>query len=230
MLAIDKDGRVAVVTLRRAAVSDAHPRSVREALHDAVADLVADDEVSVILLTGSEEGFTEGLDVSMLGAAPLAEHTEVQRNPAHAIRAAHKPVIAAITGAAIGGGFEIVLACDVVVASTNARFADTHAKVGVDPHPAFTRRLAQLIGFHRAHELALTGAFLEAEQAYEWNLVGRLTAPEALAATALSIARDMAALPLDTLVRRKALLRQHFDETQPAQVAIVATNRPAALS
>ncbi|MFI4935391.1 MAG: enoyl-CoA hydratase-related protein [Caulobacterales bacterium] len=205
MLAIEKVDRVAVVTLNRNETAQASPHTLREALHDAIVAVAADDSVSVVLLTGQEEGFPDGLDIAALGAEPLTSHNAPPtHNPATAIRHCAKPVIAAVTGAAIAGGFELVLACDLVIASTNARFADTHVQVGVDPGPEFVRRLVQMVGPQRATELSLTGAFLEAEMAYEWDLIGRITAPEDLASTALHIAHEMARAPLANLVKRKA--------------------------
>lgn len=202
MLSIDKDDRVAILTLDRDEAATAHSHSLREALHEAIAAVAADDSVRVILLTGREEGFPDGLDIAALGAEPLAGGL---RDPADAIRRCAKPVIAAIQGAAIGGGLELLLACDLVIASTNARFADTHAQVGHAPSAEFVKRLVQLVGVQRANEMSLTGAFLEAEMAYEWDLIGRLTPPDQLASTALHVAHEMARLPLETLVQRKAL-------------------------
>ena len=206
MLSIDKEDRVAIITLNRAEAVQAHHHSLREALHDAIGAVSADDSVRVALLTGKEEGFPDGLDVAALGAEPLAVRDGgPTHNPPVAIRRCAKPVIAAIQGAAIAGGLELVLACDLVIASTNARFADTHAQVGVDPSPEFVRRLVQLIGVQRANEMSLTGAFLEAEMAYEWDLIGRLTGPQELASVSRHIAHEMARLPLEVLVKRKAL-------------------------
>ena len=206
MLSIDKDGRVAVITLNRAEAASSHPHSLREALHDAVNAVAVDDTVSVVLLTGREPGFPDGLDVAALGAEPLAGiDSKASHNPAAAIRRCPKPVLAAVTGAAIAGGLVLVLACDLIIASTNARFADTHAQVGVEPGPGFAQRLVRLIGPQRAMEMSLTGEFIEAEQGYEWGLVARLTAPESLAATALHIAREMSHAPLEALVKRKAM-------------------------
>ncbi|HUO11885.1 MAG TPA: enoyl-CoA hydratase-related protein [Caulobacteraceae bacterium] len=202
MLSIDKEGRVAVITLNRAEAAGAQPHSLREALHDAIDAVAMDDDVSVVLLTGREDGFPDGLNVSALGAEPLSAS---DHSPAEAIHRCVKPVLVAITGAAIAGGLELVLACDLIIASTSARFADTHAHVGAEPGPGFAKRLVQLIGPQRALELSLTGEFLEAEQGYEWGLVGRLTPPETLAATALHIAKEMARAPLPALIKRKAL-------------------------
>jgi enoyl-CoA hydratase len=212
MLSIEKEDRVAIVTLNRVEAMDAHHHSLREALHDAVGAAAADDSVRVVMLTGREEGFPEGLDIAALGAEPLTvTQGGPTHNPAVAIRRCAKPVIAAITGAAIAGGLELVLACDLIIASTNARFADTHAQVGCEPGPEFLKRLVQLIGLQRANEMSLTGAFLEAEMAYEWGLVGRLTGPEQLASVSHHIAHEMARLPLETLVRRKALNARALD-------------------
>jgi len=206
VLTIDKQDRVAIITLNRTEALEAHHHSLREALHDAIVTVSVDDSVRVVLLTGKEEGFPEGLDVAALGAEPLTVRDGgPTHNPADAIRRCAKPVIAAIQGAAIAGGLELVLACDIVIASTNARFADTHAQVGVEPGPEFIKRLVQLIGVQRANEMSLTGAFLEAEMAYEWDLIGRLTAPDQLAHVSHHIAHEMARLPLEALARRKAL-------------------------
>jgi enoyl-CoA hydratase len=206
VLSIEKEDRVAIIMLHRTEAVDAHHHSIREALHDAVVAAAADDSVRVILISGREEGFPEGLDVAALGAEPLeVREGGPTHNPAAAIRRCAKPVIAAVTGAAIAGGLEMVLACDVVVASTNARFADTHAQVGAAPSPEFVKRLVQLVGLQRANEMSLTGAFVEAEIAHDWDLIGRLTAPEDLAQVSRHVAREMARLPLEVLVARKAL-------------------------
>jgi len=212
MLSIEKEDRVAVIILDRAEAAGAHPHSLREALHDAVNAVAVDDTVSVVLLTGREQGFPDGLDVAALGAEPLAgADSKASHNPAAAIRKCAKPVLCAVTGAAIAGGLELVLACDLIIASTNARFADTHARVGVEPGPGFAKRLVRLIGPQRAMELSLTGEFLEAEQGYEWGLVGRLTPPETLLSVALHIAREMSHAPLAALVKRKAMNAEAAD-------------------
>lgn len=202
MLSIDKEDRVAIITLNRAEAVAAQPHSLRDALHDAIVAVAVDDSVRVVLLTGREEGFPDGLEISALGSEPL---TVGLHNPADAIRRCAKPVIAAIQGAAIGGGLELVLACDVVIASTNARFADTHAQVGCEPSNEFVKRLVQLVGLQRANDMSLTGAFVEAETAYEWDLVGRLAPPDQLTGVSRHVAHEMARAPLETLVQRKAL-------------------------
>ena len=215
MLLIDKGEGVAVVTLNRPEVMNALSRALRTALHDAITALSSDESVSVIVLTGAGRAFTAGLDLKEFGREPLgmraANTTGAAENPVLAIRQCPKPVIGAINGVAITGGFELALACDVLIASTNARFADTHARVGIMPGWGLSQRLARTIGIYRAKELSLTGNFLDVRTACEWGLVNRVVAPEALMETALSLARDMASIPVEALCTYKAIIDQGYD-------------------
>lgn len=105
-------------------------------------------------------------------------------------------MIAAVNGAAVTGGFELALACDVLLASTQARFADTHARIGVIPGWGLSQKLGRMIGISRAKEMAFSGNFIDAATAERWGLVNRVVAPEALLPTALALAVDIAtALP-----------------------------------
>jgi enoyl-CoA hydratase len=119
-------------------------------------------------------------------------------------------VIGAINGVAITGGFEVALACDVLIASTAARFADTHARVGILPGWGLSQKLSRIIGLSRAKELSLTGNFLDAPTALAWGLVNRVVEPEALLPTALALAADMASIPADTLTAYKALIDEGY--------------------
>ena len=106
----------------------------------------------------------------------------------------------------------MALACDVLIASTNARFADTHARVGVMPGWGLSQRLSRAIGIYRAKELSLTGNFLSAEQAAEWGLVNRVVAPEDLMPTCRQLAEDMLSVVPEMLYQYKACINQGFDE------------------
>jgi len=164
-----------------------------------VLELDADPSVKVIVLTGAgERAFTAGLDLKELSTDPLgmgaANATDPAVNPARAVLACSKPIIGAINGVAITGGFEVALACDVLICSTNARFADTHARVGITPGWGLSQKLSRAIGPYRAKELSLTGNFLSAEQAYDWGLVNRVVTPEELMPTALKLAGEMASI------------------------------------
>jgi enoyl-CoA hydratase len=215
MLLIDRTSAVAVVTLNRPEAMNALSRALRSALHEAITALSADESVSVIVLTGAGRAFTAGLDLKELGRKPLgmaaANATGPAENPVLAILQCPKPVIGAINGVAITGGFELALACDVLIASTEARFADTHARVGIMPGWGLSQRLARTIGVYRAKELSLSGNFLDARTACEWGLVNRVVEPQALMETALDLARDMASIPLDALCTYKRIIDEGYD-------------------
>jgi len=212
MLLVEKpqDG-VAVVTLNRPEAMNALSRALRAALREALAELDRDPGVRVIVLTGAgERAFTAGLDLKELSTDPLgmgaANATDPAENPARAVLACSKPVIGAINGVAITGGFEVALACDVLICSENARFADTHARVGITPGWGLSQKLSRVIGPYRAKELSLTGNFLDAKTAYDWGLVNRVVPAADLMPTALKLAGEMASIEGDMLVTYKAMI------------------------
>ena len=219
MLLIEKplDG-VAVVTLNRPEAMNALSKALRGALSRAITGLDQDPEVRVIILTGAgERAFTAGLDLKELSTDPLgmgaANATSADENPAQAVLSCSKPIIGAINGVAITGGFEVALACDVLICSTNARFADTHARVGITPGWGLSQKLSRLIGPYRAKELSLSGNFLDARTAEAWGLVNRVVAPEELVPAALKLAADMATIDVDMLVTYKAMIDDGYETT-----------------
>ena len=119
-------------------------------------------------------------------------------------------MIGAINGVAITGGFEVALACDVLIASSNARFADTHARVGVVPGWGLSQKLSRMIGISRAKELSFTGNFLDAATAERWGLVNRVVAPESLLAEARRLAADMASVDPAFLAGYKRLIDEGY--------------------
>jgi len=215
MLKIEKTDKVALVTLDRPEAMNALSRELRSRLHDAFVELDRDDEISVVVLTGAGRAFTAGLDLKELGRDPLgmgaANATGAEENPVLAILGCRKPVIGAINGVAITGGFEVALACDVLIASTNARFADTHARVGIMPGWGLSQRLPRAIGVYRAKELSLSGNFLDAATALEWGLVNRIVAPDELIPTAMKLAADMCSVPAETLITYKRIIDEGFE-------------------
>lgn len=197
LVLVSRDEAVATVTLNRPEAMNALSRALRIELAGAMRGLAADDGVRAVVLTGAgTRAFTAGLDLKELGADTsnlgAANATGADENPVKAIELCPQPVIGAINGVAITGGFEVALACDILIASTNARFADTHARVGVMPGWGLSQKLSRLIGISRAKELSLTGNFLDAKTACDWGLVNRVVAPEDLLPAAQSLARDIA--------------------------------------
>lgn len=190
---------VAEVTLNRPEVMNALSKALRVELAAVMRDMDARADVRAVILTGAgTRAFTAGLDLKELGADPSAMDdatgTTPDANPVKAVEQCRKPVIGAINGVAITGGFELALACDVLIASENARFADTHARVGIMPGWGLSQKLSRVIGIYRAKELSLSGNFLDAGTAERWGLVNRVVAPEDLLPVARKLAADMATI------------------------------------
>ena len=194
---VEIDSAIAVVTMNRPEAMNALSAELRRALAAAMRRLEADDSVRVVILTGAgTRAFTAGLDLKELGQQGLgaANADTAEGNPVQAIELLTKPCIGAINGVAITGGFELALACDVLIAADNARFADTHARVGVMPGWGLSQKLSRLIGPYRARELSLTGNFLDATTAAAWGLVNRVVPAAELMSTAKALAADMATI------------------------------------
>lgn len=216
MLDVERRGPVAIVTLNRPEAMNALSKALRKALFDAMTALDADPDIAVVILTGAgERAFTAGLDLKELGGDPdamsAANDQDARSNPVRAVETCRKPVIGAINGVAITGGFEVALACDVLICSTNTRFADTHARVGITPGWGLSQKLSRAIGPYRAKELSLTGNFLDAAKAYEWGLINRIVEPADLMPAALQLAAQMADIDGDMLVTYKAMIDDGYD-------------------
>ena len=186
---------VATLTLNRPEARNALSRELRAALVNTLAELRQRDDAGVVIVTGAGAAFCAGLDLKEM--ASLTDDSGAMQEVlnasdiANAMQDFDRPIIGAINGFAVTGGFELALACDVIIASTEARFADTHARVGVMPGWGLSQKLPRTIGLYRAKELSLTGNFLSATQAEAWGLVNRVVAPEELLPTCRALARDM---------------------------------------
>jgi enoyl-CoA hydratase len=194
VLLIDKTDGIATLTLNRPESMNALSQGLRAALTQAFQDLSRDPQVGVVILTGAGRAFCAGLDLKELSSTGINAQDSVVGGPADIVRAMEafdRPIIGAINGAAITGGFEVALACDILIASPAARFADTHARVGVMPGWGLSQKLSRAIGVYRAKELSLTGNFLSAEKAEDWGLVNRVVPAEDLLHTCQSLAKDI---------------------------------------
>lgn len=208
---VTQDGAVALVTMNRPAAMNALSLELRIQLAAAFRALGADESVRAIVLTGAgDRAFTAGLDLKEIGggsgAAFDATHNAPENDPVAALTGCGKPVIAAVNGVAATGGFEVALACDFMIASTAARFADTHVKVKVMPGWGLSQRLPRRIGIARARQLSFTGAFIDAETALAWGLVNEVVAPERLVPRALEIAAAIAEQDPEMVARYRAMI------------------------
>ena len=209
LVTVERDGNVAVVTMNRPEAMNALSSALREELAKAMVAVDADDSIHAVVLTGAgTRAFTAGLDLKELGTQGLAAaNAETpQANPVKAIEQCRKPVIGAINGVAITGGFEVAVACDILIASENARFADTHARVGIMPGWGLSQKLSRLIGISRAKELSLSGNFLDAQTACAWGLVNRVVSAEELLPAAKKLAADIASADPAMIQAYKALI------------------------
>ena len=221
VLQVEIEAGIATLTMNRPEAMNALSAALRSALAEAFETLSTNDDVGVLILTGAgERAFTAGLDLRELAGsfqtpgdgetAAGGDGPSEDRDPVAAMAACPKPIVGAINGVAITGGFELALACDVLVASTNARFADTHARVGILPGWGLSQKLSRLIGISRAKELSLTGNFLGAEEAADWGLVNRVVAPDALLPHCRALAADMLSCPRPMVERYKAIIDAGF--------------------
>ena len=211
LVLVDRVDGVATVTLSRPEAMNALSRALRAELYRAMIAVDADDAVRCVILTGAgTRAFTAGLDLKELGSTPgalgAANASGGKENPVKAIERCRKPVIGAINGVAITGGFEVALACDILIASENARFADTHARVGVMPGWGLSQKLSRLIGISRAKELSFSGNFLDAATACAWGLVNRVVPAAELLPAARALAADIATADADFIAAYKALI------------------------
>ncbi len=215
----------AVLTLNRPEKLNALSIELRGELVAALAELRRDPAVRVLILTGAGRAFCAGLDLNELSTAQSNSARAFELDVIGALMQFEGPVIGAINGVAATGGFEIAMACDVVLASTAAQFADTHARVGLLPGWGLSVRLPRRIGLHRAKEMAFTARFISAAEAEAWGLVNRVVPPGELLSQARAMAEEMLAVVPEILVAYKKLLDRSF--SRPADEAL-ASERAAA--
>ena len=170
---VEVDAGIGVVTMHRPDARNAINPAMRQAIRTSLSDLEADDNVHVMILTGTDPAFSAGLDLKVL-AQQSPEEARFGQGSTSPFGVRTKPLIGAINGVAITGGFELALNCDFLIASEHARFADTHARVGVMPGWGLTPLLTDAVGRTRARQISLTGNFVAAQQALEWGLVNEV--------------------------------------------------------
>ena len=183
ILLIDTTDRVRTITLNRPQARNALSSALRSAFFAALRDAEADTGVDVVIVTGADPVFCAGLDLKELGDTTELPDISPKWPPMS------KPVIGAINGAAVTGGLELALYCDVLIASEQARFADTHARVGLLPTWGLSVRLPQKVGVGMARRMSLTGDYLSAHDALRAGLVTEVVPHEQL----MPAARAMAA-------------------------------------
>ncbi|MBW2292759.1 MAG: enoyl-CoA hydratase [Deltaproteobacteria bacterium] len=210
-LTIEKKEGVATLTLNRPEAMNALSFELRGALVDAFRELQSDDEIRVVVLTGAGRAFCAGLDLKELSQQDDAKRDIGGRqNPVAAMAAFEGPIIGAINGHAITGGFELALSCDLMIASSRAVFADTHIRVGIMPGWGLSQKLSRIVGIGQAKEISLSGNFVDAERACAIGLVNRVVAPEELMNQCEELAREMASCDPQMLRGYKRLIDEGY--------------------
>jgi enoyl-CoA hydratase len=208
-----RDG-VLIVTLNRPDARNAVNSAVARGIADALDTLDGDDDLQVGVLTGAGKGFSSGMDLRAFvqGERPYADDRGFAGITQ---RAARKPLIAAVEGFAVAGGFEIALSCDLIVASRGTRFGIPEVKRGLIAGAGGLWRIPQRVPYGIAMELALTGDLMQAERGYELGLVNRLTEPGGALDAALELAKAISANGPLAVAASKQILQQVADWTEP---------------
>ena len=195
----EKSEGMAVITLNRPKSMNALNSALFKELDDALTKIERDDEIKVVILTGTEKFFAAGADITEMEGilTPVDAHRFLKDVQAvfNRIEDLEKPVIAAVSGLALGGGCELTLACDLRIAAENATFGQPEIKIGVIPGAGGTQRLPRIVGLTKAKELLYTGDFIDAQEAYRIGLVNKVVPLASLMDEAKKMAAKIARQP-----------------------------------
>jgi enoyl-CoA hydratase len=202
---------IALIRLNRPKELNALCLELMAEVRDALKMLEADEEVRAIVLTGNERAFAAGADIKQMAGKTAIDMLLIdQFTTWDTIKKIKKPIIAAVSGFALGGGNELVMHCDMVVASETAMFGQPEIKIGVMPGAGGTQRLTRVVGKVNAMEMVLTGKFITAERAYELGLVNKVVPVELYLEEAVKLAREVAQQsPLAIRLAKEAVLKAY---------------------
>jgi enoyl-CoA hydratase len=205
---------VALIEFNRPKELNALNRQLMEELRDALALLDKNDQVRVIVITGNEQAFAAGADIKQMADKTAIEMLMIdQFSTWDQIRKTKKPIIAAVSGFALGGGCELAMTCDMMIASETAKFGQPEIKIGTIPGAGGTQRLTKAVGKAKAMELILTGRFISAQEAHFYGLVNKVVPAEMYLQEALTLAKEIAQMsPVATQLAKEAINRSF--ETQ----------------
>ncbi|MEK1942877.1 MAG: enoyl-CoA hydratase-related protein [Pseudomonas sp.] len=221
---VERDGAVAILRLNRAEKRNALDLTMRAAIASAMQELERDSAVAVIVITGGDSVFAAGADLNLLVDKGAQEVADLDLGQYWApVAKSQKPVIAAVSGFALGAGCELAMMCDILVADSSARFGQPEARVGIMPGAGGTQRLLRAVGKPVANLMLLTGELLDAERAAQLGLVSELVTEGPALARALVLAHAAAAMPPKALRAIKRAMTLGAD--QPLDVALALENR-----
>jgi enoyl-CoA hydratase len=209
---VEQRGRVGVIRLDRPQALNALNSGLNAELGQAVAAFDADAGIGCMLLTGSDKAFAAGADIKeMAEKSAVGVFMEDFAGSWDAVARARKPVVAAVAGFALGGGCELAMQCDLIIAADTAKFGQPEIKLGVIPGIAGTQRLPRAVGKAKAMDLILTGRMMEAAEAERAGLVARVVPAAALMEEALRVAQTIASMSLPALIAAKEAVNRAFE-------------------
>src|SRR5437764_354606 len=215
LIAVEQKGRVGVITFNRPKQLNALNPQLMQELGAALQAFDANDGIGAIVITGSEKAFAAGADIGVMKDysymdAFMADY--ITRDWEH-LRRIRKPVIAAVAGYALGGGNEVAMMCDIVIAADNARFGQPEINLGTMPGAGGTQRLPRFIGKAKAMDLCLTGRMMDAAEAERLGLVSRIVPPDKLMEEALAVAEKVASMSRPIAMMVKEAVNRAFETT-----------------
>ncbi len=212
---IDIQDHISVITLNRPDALNALNDQLLEELGDALGDAQENDKVRCIVLTGSEKAFAAGADIKMMSSKSFVEAfgEDLFTEATNKITTIRKPIIAAVSGYALGGGCELAMMCDFIICSDTAKFGQPEINLGVSPGLGGTQRLTRFIGKSKAMDMNLTGRFMEAEEAERCGLVSRVVPTKNLMSEAMGAATKIAEKSMITVMAVKEMVNRSYETT-----------------
>lgn len=212
---LEKKGKTGIITLNRPKALNALCQALMDEMTEAVEDLENEEGIAVIIVTGSEKAFAAGADIKEMAPKSFMDVYKqdfITRNWERIARA-RKPVIAAVAGYCLGGGCELAMMCDFILAADTAKFSQPEITIGTIPGAGGTQRLTRAVGKAKAMELVLTGRMMDAKEAEAAGLVARIVPAAELMAEALKTAEKIASHSLPALMMAKESVNRAFETT-----------------
>jgi len=215
LVIVSRDGAVGILRLNRPRALNALSTGLLEELHKGLLSLAEDEAIAAIVITGSDKIFCAGADIKELKNLSFvtAFMRDFLRAFAEKVQAVRKPIIAAVNGYALGGGFELAMLCDTIYAGTSAVFGQPEIKIGTIPGGGGTQRLTRAIGKAKAMDLILTGKTISADEAYGWGLIARVVPDAEVFDTAIASAKLMASYSQPVVLMAKEAINSAEEMT-----------------
>ena len=209
---VETRGRVGLIRLHRPAALNALNSALMRELAAAVDAFEADDAIGCMLIAGSDKAFAAGADIKEMASKTFTEVYFADFLATwHRVAQARKPVVAAVAGFALGGGCELAMQCDVVIAADNAKFGQPEIKLGIIPGIGGTQRLTHAVGKAKAMDLILTGRMMDAAEAEQSGLVARVVPAATVLDEAIKVAETIAAMSLPSVMAAKESVNRAFE-------------------